>query len=114
MDEKTRREEFPQLKGVTYLDHAGAALYAKSQVEAHTAGLTANLYGNPHSQSPSSQSSTAAVDHVRDLVLLFFGTDSDHYDVRLHFRLHGSSETAQRVFPLVCPPPSPTSQQLTL
>ena len=67
--------------GVTYLDHAGATLYSRSQLEAHVTGLAANLYGNPHSQSPSSQTSSAAVDHVRDTVLRFFGTDSSHHDV---------------------------------
>ena len=66
---------------MTYLDHAGATLYAKSQLEAHVAGLTTNLYGNPHSQTPSSLLSTAAVDHARDSVLRFFGTDSSRYDV---------------------------------
>ena len=99
---------------MTYLDHAGAALYAKSQVEAHTAGLTANLYGNPHSQSPSSQSSTAAVDHVRDLVLLFFGTDSDHYDVVFTSGCTAALKLLSECFPwCALPPPPPPNNSLS-
>ena len=100
--------------GVTYLDHAGATLYAKSQVEAHTIGLTANLYGNPHSQSPSSQASTAAVDHVRDLVLRFFGTDSDHYDVVFTSGCTAALKLLSECFPWrALPPPQPPNNSLS-
>ena len=94
------------------MDHAGATLYAKSQVEASTAALTANLYGNPHSGSPSSQASTAAVDHVRDLVLRFFGTDSDSYDVVFTSGCTGALKLLSECFPwrgspVASPPPHP-------
>ena len=71
----------PLSTDVTYLDHAGATLYAKSQLEAHFASLTTNLYGNPHSQNPCSQQTAAAVDHARESILRFFGTDPSRYDV---------------------------------
>ena len=104
--------------GVTYLDHAGTTLYAKSQVEAHVAALTANLYGNPHSQSPSSQTSTAAVDHVRDLVLRFFGTDSDHYNMVFTSGCTAALKLLSECFPWRHPsnpsPPTGHSQSETL
>lgn len=43
--------------------------------------LASHLYGNPHSQNPSSQLSTEAIDGIRELVLRHFNTDSTHYDV---------------------------------
>lgn len=43
--------------------------------------LTSHLYGNPHSQSTSSQLSSDAVNGVRELILRHFNTDSSHYDV---------------------------------
>ena len=43
--------------------------------------LKTHLYGNPHSQNPSSQLSADAVDGIRELVLQHFNTDSSHYDV---------------------------------
>ena len=88
--------------GVTYLDHAGTTLYAKSQLEAHTTNLAANLYGNPHSQSPSSQLTTAAVDHARDSVLQFFGTDSSHYDVVFTSGCTGALKLLGESFPWHC------------
>lgn len=123
MDETTRITEFPQLKGaiyssihftcgnlhslisttciigVTYLDHAGATLYSKSQLDAHVTNLTSNLYGNPHSQSPSSQTSSAAVDHVRDSILRFFGTDSNSYNVVFTSGCTGALKLLAECFP---------------
>lgn len=88
--------------GVTYLDHAGATLYAKSQLEAHVTNLATNLYGNPHSQSPSSQLTTAAVDHARESVLQFFGTDSSHYDVVFTSGCTGALKLLGESFPWHC------------
>ena len=64
-----------------YLDHAGTTLYAKSQIDAYHKDLSSNLYGNPHSPSPSSLQTTEAIEQVRTQILSHFGTDSDHYDV---------------------------------
>ena len=84
---------------MTYLDHAGATLYSESQLEAHVSNLTTNLYGNPHSQSPSSQTCTAAVDHARDSILQFFGTDSSHYDVVFTSGCTGALKLLAECFP---------------
>lgn len=84
---------------MTYLDHAGATLYAKSQLEAHLSNLSSNLYGNPHSQSPSSQLTTAAVDHARESVLRFFGTDLSHYDVVFTSGCTGALKLLAESFP---------------
>ena len=41
-------KEFPHLNQVTYLDHAGASLYAKSQIDNAFKELNQNLLCNPH------------------------------------------------------------------
>lgn len=43
--------------------------------------MTSNLYGNPHSASPSSQSSTSRVEDIRLRVLQFFHADPDEFDL---------------------------------
>nr|CAD7455575.1 unnamed protein product [Timema tahoe] len=50
---------------VCYLDHAGATLYAESQIEAVSQDLCNNVYGNPHSLSLSSRFATDVIDQIR-------------------------------------------------
>lgn len=65
----------------TYLDHAGTTLYSQSLISNFSADLSSNLYGNPHSASPSSALSTARVNRVRSRVLQFFNANPEHFDV---------------------------------
>ena len=65
----------------TYLDHAGATLYPSSLISAYCKDLQANLFGNPHSGSPSSHLSSTRVDNARRLVLNFFDADPASFDV---------------------------------
>ncbi len=64
-----------------YLDHAGTTLCPKSLLEKFTSDLMANLYGNPHSASPSSQLSTNRIEDIRLKVLRFFKADPEDFDV---------------------------------
>lgn len=77
--ESRRDNEFPQLKGCTYVEHIGATLYSKSQIEAYQQELLSNLYGNPHSRSESSRLSTDAVDQIRFRLLEHFNTSQEEY-----------------------------------
>jgi molybdenum cofactor sulfurtransferase len=63
------------------LDHAGTTLYAKSLVDRFSRDMVANLYGNPHSASPSSDLSTRRVAEVRNRTLAFFRADPEHFDL---------------------------------
>ena len=67
--------------GTTYLDHTGTTLYAKSLVTAISHDLTSNLFGNPHSGSPSSQLSSTRIDDTRVQVLRFLNADPELFDV---------------------------------
>ena len=82
-DEKTKmklEEEFPQLSGVTYLDHAGATLFSKTQIERVSAELKGNLFFNPHTNGAKNRS-TKAVAEARSLVLRHLNADPDEYSV---------------------------------
>ncbi|KAK2513486.1 hypothetical protein Q9233_015538 [Columba guinea] len=60
-----RQREFPQLRGITYLDHAGSTLFPESLLKAFTDDLRNNIYGNPHSQNISSKLTYDTIEHVR-------------------------------------------------
>jgi molybdenum cofactor sulfurtransferase len=50
-------------------------------MEAFMADMMSNLYGNPHSASPSSQLSMNRIEDIRLKVLRFFNADPDDYDL---------------------------------
>ncbi|ODM94646.1 Molybdenum cofactor sulfurase [Orchesella cincta] len=78
---KKLKAEFSRLKNSCYLDHAGASLYAESQIASHFSELQTNIYSNPHSRNPSSTITTDAIDFVRHKILAHFGTTADEYTV---------------------------------
>ncbi|KAK2741230.1 hypothetical protein FQN57_005692 [Myotisia sp. PD_48] len=79
--ENIRENEYPLLKGTTYLDHAGTTPYAASLIKLFSQEMTNNLFGNPHSASESSQLSTNRIDDVRLQVLRFFNANPEDFDV---------------------------------
>ncbi|XP_061851337.1 molybdenum cofactor sulfurase [Colius striatus] len=76
-----REREFPRLRGITYLDHAGSALFPESLLKAFTDDLTNNVYGNPHSQNISSKLTYDTIEHVRYRILQHFRTTAEDYTV---------------------------------
>lgn len=69
------------LQGSIYLDHAGTTPYPKSLMDAFANDMTANLFGNPHSASSSSQLSTSRIEDTRLRVLQWFKADPAEFDV---------------------------------
>ncbi|KAM6283059.1 molybdenum cofactor sulfurase [Porphyrio hochstetteri] len=76
-----REREFPRLRGITYLDHAGSALFPDSLLKAFTDDLRNNVYGNPHSQNISSKLTYDTIEHVRYRILQHFHTTAEDYTV---------------------------------
>ncbi|KAL9099124.1 MAG: hypothetical protein Q9163_005331 [Psora crenata] len=76
-----REHEFPMLKDITYLDHAGITLCPKSLVESFSRDMMSNVYGNPASASSSSQLSARRIEDIRLRVLRYFNADPDHFDL---------------------------------
>ncbi|KAF2720285.1 molybdenum cofactor sulfurase protein-like protein [Polychaeton citri CBS 116435] len=79
--ERMRQDEYPMLRNKVYLDHAGTTLYSRRTMERFHADMMANLYGNPHSASPSSQLSTEQIESIRLEVMRFFSADPQHFDL---------------------------------
>ncbi|KAK6340687.1 hypothetical protein TWF696_009010 [Orbilia brochopaga] len=79
--EEFRDAEYPQLKDVTYLDHAATTLYSSSLIDTISTDLKNNLFGNPHSLCPSSQATMRRIEDTRVRVLQLFNADSEHFDV---------------------------------
>jgi len=69
------------LADAVYLDHAGATLYADSQITDAQSVLLSGLYGNPHSRSPSSVLTSHAVEAVRREVAELFNAPQSEYSV---------------------------------
>ena len=65
--------------GHIYLDYTGGGLYAQSQIQQHMTLLEANVFGNPHSNNPTSSAMTHLVDQARSRVLEFFNASADEY-----------------------------------
>ncbi len=81
--EALRDREFSRLDAQdhAYLDYAGSALYGDSQLRAHQAMLSEGIFGNPHSDSGPSRTSTAIIVASRRRVLQFLDADESTHDV---------------------------------
>ncbi|CEG43365.1 molybdenum cofactor sulfurase [Plasmopara halstedii] len=79
--DEMRMNEFPQLSGRVYLDHAGATIYSKTQLNAVFQELQGTLFANPHSAlgGDEVESTTARIDRVRSQVLNFFSASEHEY-----------------------------------
>lgn len=62
-----------------YLDYTGGGLYAIRQLQAHMDLLTTGVFGNPHSDNPTSRAMTAQVEAVRACALDYFQADPAEY-----------------------------------
>lgn len=78
-----RQTEFGRLdaNNQVYLDYTGGGLYGQSQLRQHQKLLNENVFGNPHSQNPTSHAMTELVEQARQYVLRFFNASPDEYEV---------------------------------
>ena len=65
-------------QGHVYLDYTGASLYGDSQLQQHLALLQTHVFGNPHSNSPTSTATTTLVERARRAVLEWFHAERDY------------------------------------
>ena len=65
--EALRAREYARLDELdqVYLDYTGGSLYAESQLREHQDMLRAGVFGNPHSTSPASDTSTRLAESAR-------------------------------------------------
>jgi selenocysteine lyase/cysteine desulfurase len=67
--------------GDVYLDYTGSGLASGFQLEAHRTRLRGSVFGNPHSQNPTSAASTALVESARRAVLGHLNASAEDYAV---------------------------------
>lgn len=81
--DRLRDTEYARLDrtGQVYLDYTGGSLYAESQLREHMTSLKANVFGNPHSNNPTSLAMTHLVENARAAVLHYFNADPTEYVV---------------------------------
>ncbi|MDD4448309.1 MAG: aminotransferase class V-fold PLP-dependent enzyme [Methanothrix sp.] len=81
--DKLREIEYGRLdwQDQIYLDYTGGGLYADSQLQKHVNLLRCNVFGNPHSQNPTSSAMTHLVERARKCVFRFFRASPDEYVV---------------------------------
>ncbi len=78
--DELRRLEYGRLDAQqqVYLDYTGGGLHAASQVRDHAELLNAQVFGNPHSASPSSAEMTQLVESARAAVLAYFNAAGEY------------------------------------
>jgi selenocysteine lyase/cysteine desulfurase len=81
--DELRASEFFRLDehGHVYLDYTGGGVYGDTQVRRHHEQLRRGVFGNPHSQNPTSAFATDLVEQCRHRVLRFFNASPDDYAV---------------------------------
>ena len=82
-DDKNKRklqEEFPQLSGVTYLDHAGSTIFSKTQIESVSMELKGSSFFNLHTNG-TKNNSTKVVAEASILVLKHLNAEPEEYSV---------------------------------
>ena len=67
--------------GQVYLDYTGAGLYGLSQVQRHFDQLRDGVFGNPHSNNPTSLAASRLVDDARSALLTYLRADPREYGV---------------------------------
>jgi len=69
----------PRRTRPVYLDYTGGSLFAESQIEEHMSFLRSGVFGNPHSNNPTSAAMTGHLEGTRRSVLSFFNASPDEY-----------------------------------
>lgn len=96
-----RATEFGYLdeQGQVYLDHTGAGLPARRQLDAHAERIRSGCYGNPHSENPTSLASSHLVEQTRAAILEHFNADPAEYAVVFTPNATGACRLVGEAFP---------------
>ena len=84
-----------------YLDYTGGGLYAQSQLDQHFKLLQEGVWGNPHSQNPTSLAMTQKVEQARAFVLEYFNADPEEYDVIFTANASAALKLVGEAFPFM-------------
>jgi len=96
-----RRSEYRRLNALEqiYLDYTGGSLYAESQLQRHMEFLNNHVFGNPHSNNPTSLQMTDAVERARNTVLQYFNASPDEYTAIFTQNASGALKLVGEAYP---------------
>jgi len=99
--DELRAAEYSRLDrlGHVYLDYTGGGQYADAQLREHLALLRDGVYGNPHSNNPTSLAMTAQVEATREAVLAFFNADPAEYTAIFTANASGALKLVGEAYP---------------
>ncbi len=86
-------------QGHVYLDYTGGSLYAVSQLTRHFEELGGGVFGNPHSNNPTSQATTERVERARAFVLEYFHAAPEDYWAIFTLNASGALKQAGESYP---------------
>ncbi len=96
-----RATEYSRLDrlGHVYLDYTGSGLYAACQVSEHHDLLASRVFGNPHSENPTSATITALLEQCRRRVLDYFRASDQEYAVIFTPNASGALKLVGEAYP---------------
>ncbi len=99
--DELRKTEYNRLDSLEqiYLDYTGGSLYAESQLESHLQFLSSHVFGNPHSNNPTSRQMTDAVERARNTVLKYFNASPDEYTAIFTQNASGALKLVGEAYP---------------
>lgn len=99
--DKLREQDFSRMEenGHVYLDFVGSSLYPKSLIDSHHEFLLSNIYGNPHSENPTSRLATDHCECAREHVKQYFNDKDDEYIVVFTANASGSLKLVGESYP---------------
>jgi len=94
-----RKQCMKRLENTVYMDYATESLFSENQISEFADDLQKNLYGNTHSESPSSELSSEVVESLRKHILEFFGTTISDYSVVFTYSHAQALKVVAEAFP---------------
>lgn len=100
LDELRDREySYLDARSHVYLDYTGSGLPSITQLEAHAARLREGIFGNPHSENPTSSAATALIDRTRAAILSYFNASPEEYAVIFTPNATGACRLVAEAYP---------------
>eukprot|EP00201_Polytomella_parva_P019889 CAMPEP_0175045484 /NCGR_PEP_ID=MMETSP0052_2-20121109/4452_1 /TAXON_ID=51329 ORGANISM="Polytomella parva, Strain SAG 63-3" /NCGR_SAMPLE_ID=MMETSP0052_2 /ASSEMBLY_ACC=CAM_ASM_000194 /LENGTH=457 /DNA_ID=CAMNT_0016309027 /DNA_START=682 /DNA_END=2052 /DNA_ORIENTATION=- len=82
-----------------YVDYTGSSVYCQSQIDAVFQEFRQHMFGNPHSENPSSSLTSELVEDVRDRIMKFFNADPREYQLVFTRSATGALQLVGETFP---------------
>ncbi|MEZ5017304.1 MAG: aminotransferase class V-fold PLP-dependent enzyme [Flavipsychrobacter sp.] len=99
--DELRKKDFSRIeaKDHVYLDFVGGNLYPASLIQDHQDFLLADVYGNPHSENPTSKLATECNEKARAYVKEYFNDKEDEYCVVFTLNASGALKLIGEAYP---------------